>query len=161
PGVAGYIENDPFADTDFIADEEEGLIHLTSKTHIQVKEDHFFHAHLEPCGKCDNSGTPRFVESTSAPIKTTYGIWTLLESIQLFPNPTSDYLYLKSSSQKWVEQRLQLSIYSSDGRLLIENNGLTFGEMTPRIDLSVLTKGLYWVRLLIDEQVKVEKIIVE
>jgi subtilisin-like proprotein convertase family protein len=88
-------------------------------------------------GYCPNVG---FSEITQAPI------------LQIFPNPTQDYLYIESDANlKTIE------VYDIEGQLILSAGA---GGSRKALDLSGLTKGLYMVRVISsDESIAVRKIV--
>lgn len=69
-----------------------------------------------------------------------------LKSIQLFPNPVSNALYISTQSNDVLP--LQIKIYSADGKLILSQHTKTFSATLPlSLDVSILSKGLYNITL--------------
>lgn len=65
----------------------------------------------------------------------------ILPSINIFPNPADDYVYIKSDV---VEQGMEYNIYDLPGRKVL--NGIIATETT-RVDISDLPEGSYIIRV--------------
>ncbi len=61
----------------------------------------------------------------------------------IYPNPVSDKIYIKSEKQ-YKSNKINLSIYDIDGRVLIQKTKISFND---EIDVSMLTKGMYLVEI--------------
>jgi hypothetical protein len=61
------------------------------------------------------------------------------ESIKVYPNPTSDYVYIKLKSNSKIEQ---VEIYDLSGKIVKQIN-----IKEDKIDLSFLEKGIYILKL--------------
>jgi len=75
--------------------------------------------------------------------------------VQLFPNPTSDYLNIHFGDTNFMEK--QVLIYDALGKL-VEQQGVTNGSSAVIIDLSQLTKGQYFVQIRIRHETLVKKL---
>ncbi len=84
---------------------------------------HFF----SPCLTC------YFIDSPSSIDKVMSS-----DSFEVFPNPVSDLLYINSNNPIGL-----ISIYDINGKLIISQES---DEMQTSIDLSMLRKGIYFVR---------------
>jgi len=77
-------------------------------------------------------------------------------SIKIYPNPSSGLINIEMEDVPKPYQKMQIRVYDLLGKALEQY------ENTIRIDLSSYPKGMYWVSVLLDEQVvKTEKIIVQ
>lgn len=74
-------------------------------------------------------------------------------NIEIYPNPANDYLKINSNNVI-----REINIFSIDGRLIYYNN-VSQNETT--IDLTTFKKGTYIVRMILDEEVVVRKIVVK
>lgn len=78
------------------------------------------------------------------------------QNIYVTPNPVSENILLHFSDQ--VQDRANLNIYSTDGKLVLSQNGITSGD---RINISHLPAGLYFCSLQADKGRRVVKILKE
>ena len=70
-----------------------------------------------------------------------------LDSLQVFPNPTNDYIYIRA-----LEKVDKVEVYDLLGKLVLLN------KQTERVNLSSLSKGLYLVKIYSGEASQVKKI---
>ena len=79
---------------------------------------------------------------------------TQIADIQVFPNPTSDFLFIKNDKNTQNE----LYLFDASGKLL---RRVQLESSTQKIDLSDLANGLYFYQIRVENQVvKTEKIVV-
>jgi hypothetical protein len=103
----------------------------------------------------DSEGNPSLVPS---------GIFVGLEAnhlsndIIIYPNPASSFICLQSSVLN--KQPAVVEIYDLNGRKLLEKL-LPVGSETTEIDVSSLSKGLYFVRLQFKNQTITRKLIIQ
>lgn len=69
---------------------------------------------------------------------------TLYNSIIIYPNPTKDYFYIKNKGQN--NKLKQVRIFDVNGRLVY------IGKSNPKIDVSNLKKGVYFINLELENQ---------
>jgi len=95
---------------------------------------------------------PRIVNSLMLP-GNTMGIQSEKISVNVFPNPTSDYISFNSSTNIKT-----ISIFDNNGKLMerINPNRFTF-----TMDLRSYAKGIYYAEISNDNQIKTEKIILK
>jgi hypothetical protein len=72
-------------------------------------------------------------------------------SIDIYPNPVSDFLYIKSDLEI-----ISLNIYDMQGRVQMAING---GDNMCEVDVRHLIKGTYIVKVITDGGSRTEKII--
>lgn len=83
----------------------------------------------------------------------------LITQLSLFPNPANDQLTLELTLAK--KNDLKIQVLDLSGKIIKEVNeiGLT-GKVNKTLDLSALSKGVYFVRLLADQGSEVRKLII-
>ena len=65
------------------------------------------------------------------------------ESVVIFPNPSSDIIYVSASENKEIE----LEIYDIQGRLLIKNESIKLTKNTPySLSILELNSGVYFIK---------------
>jgi len=74
------------------------------------------------------------------------------ESIELYPNPCTTVLYIKSN-----HSNLTISIYSAQGKELMSKNELSTN--TNAIDLTELSSGIYFIQIKENQEIFTRKII--
>jgi hypothetical protein len=72
-------------------------------------------------------------------------------SIDIYPNPVSDFLYIKSDLEI-----ISLKLYDMQGRILMEING---GNNMCEIDVRDLIRGTYIVKVITNGGSRTEKIV--
>ncbi|MEZ5174295.1 MAG: T9SS type A sorting domain-containing protein [Bacteroidia bacterium] len=72
---------------------------------------------------------------------------SLSPEIQLFPNPSSDYIVLNSASEN--KGKFSYSIFSCSGKLIRQKGGLN--TMPAIIDVHDLSEGIYYISIQSDE----------
>ncbi|MFK7772937.1 MAG: T9SS type A sorting domain-containing protein [Saprospiraceae bacterium] len=82
----------------------------------------------------------------------------LVEKINLFPNPTSDILFVKMDLPITTGDRIQF--YSIDGKVLLEKN-LNDGDELVELNVSNFTNGIYIMQLTVNEGVITKRVIVQ
>ncbi len=80
-------------------------------------------------------------------------------SVSVFPNPNSGRFTLKVNSKN--PERLQLIIFNGVGSMVAQEQIDASGNITRNIDLSHLSKGMYYLRLQSDKDVVMKKIIIQ
>ena len=82
------------------------------------------------------------------------------EGVELFPNPTADFINLKVA--KDVNSTMQISFTDVAGRIVQQNsyNNLNVGQ-TRSIDITALAKGVYFVKVKTAKSEHIQKIVVE
>ena len=93
---------------------------------------------------------PRIVNTLMLP-GNTVGIQTEKISVNVFPNPTSDFISFSSSTNI-----KSISIFDNNGKLIEQINPNRF---TFTMDLRSYAKGIYYAEISNDNQIKTEKII--
>lgn len=76
--------------------------------------------------------------------------------IQVYPNPTQDIIYLKCDIK--LKKNLNINIYNSNGQLVKSYTNLNSNN-SKSIDISELSKGIYYLELINDTQKAVVEII--
>ena len=85
---------------------------------------------------------------------------TLIEDLKIFPNPTSGALFVELILKE--KTRIELSVLDVTGKVvqpIIANQNAT-DKTTFTADLNELANGVYWVRLLIGNEVLTRKVMV-
>jgi hypothetical protein len=116
--------------------------------------DNTINAHLSDVGFYKDA----FTETES---DTTLGINLIgteqLQQIEVYPNPANNTLFVKLNKQP--ETSIQYHLYDIQGRQLINGN---FNEQEYKIDISYISKGIYFISFTAENQTKtVKKIIKE
>jgi hypothetical protein len=80
---------------------------------------------------------------------------------EVFPNPASNSVQLRISSDKYSKSRLR--IISADGRSVLDNNSFEIeaGQNTYQLDISSFAPGFYTLQVLTESGVVTEKLVVE
>jgi hypothetical protein len=80
---------------------------------------------------------------------------------EVFPNPASNSVQLRISSDKYSKSRLR--ILAADGRSVLDNNSFEIeaGQNTYQIDISSFAPGFYTLQVLSESGVVTEKLVVE
>jgi hypothetical protein len=76
--------------------------------------------------------------------------------ISLHPNPSQDHFYLRSEA--FSEKPVQVQLFSTDGKLLSQQNILPMGNSL-RVETTSLPPGLYVVGVIVDGQVAAERFV--
>ncbi|MDU1903644.1 MAG: T9SS type A sorting domain-containing protein [Dysgonomonas sp.] len=76
-------------------------------------------------------------------------------NVTLYPNPTNGIVYLKTSK---ANDKCKVDIYNTSGKLVYSKENVVNGEV---IDLSMLNKGIYIVKINTDGEIKTEKVILK
>lgn len=81
------------------------------------------------------------------------------QSIEIFPNPVSDYLTLQINTS--MEEQIQYSVIDPLGRELYKTNKgvVSAGQKDYTIDLSALNPGIYYISIEVGSQETIKKII--
>ena len=95
---------------------------------------------------------PRIVNTLMLP-GNTLGIQSEKISVNVFPNPTSDFISFNSSSNI-----KSIKIFDNNGKLIEQLNPNRF---TFTVDLRSYAKGIYYAEISNDNQIKTEKIILK
>lgn len=83
----------------------------------------------------------------------------LADSVQLFPNPTSDKVFINIALEK--QSAVEISIYDIAGRKLLEAEDAAVLMRDFSFDLTSFASGVYQVKILVGEDILVEKVVVE
>lgn len=78
--------------------------------------------------------------------------------ISLYPNPAINYLHISINLEK--KENLILDMVSQTGKVVFSKKLENVTEFTDEVDVSILPKGLYYVRLYSKDSMIVEKIMV-
>jgi len=82
------------------------------------------------------------------------GINTLsIENIKIFPNPTSNELYIKATNK---HEKIKYEIINQQGNIMLNGHF----EGNKKIKLNVLNKGLYYIKLYVSNDIIIEKLII-
>ena len=82
----------------------------------------------------------------------------LVEKVNLFPNPTSDILFVKMDLPIQSGDKIQL--YSIDGKVLLEKN-LNDGDELIEMNLANFTNGIYIMQLTLNQGVVTKRVIIQ
>jgi len=78
------------------------------------------------------------------------------KSIQVFPNPSSDFITLEMEDLKIKD--LKIRVFNVDGKVIFENSNF---KKNQKIDISNFAKGLYFVWINSDNKTAIKKFTVE
>ncbi|RAR70207.1 T9SS type A sorting domain-containing protein [Flavobacterium aciduliphilum] len=132
-GIPNYLDND---------DDGDGT--------LTFKED--YNANGNPSDDDINSnGIPDYLDPTVSSLSTQTNLFE--NSIALFPNPTSDILNIENSTASDIKD---VAIYSISGALVKEVKSV---DTIQSISVSELHSGIYFVKLLVNDEVKNSKFI--
>jgi hypothetical protein len=79
-----------------------------------------------------------------------------MKQLLLHPNPSQDHFYLRSDA--FTEKPVQIQIFSTDGKLLSQQNLLPNGNSL-RVETSTLPPGMYVVGVIVDGQMAAERFV--
>jgi hypothetical protein len=83
-----------------------------------------------------------------------------VETFNVFPNPTSDYLNIQFNATKAAD--IQISLTSITGqRLLIENQQLTVGGQNIEMDVTNISTGIYFLNIADGKDVISQKVVIK
>ncbi len=68
-----------------------------------------------------------------------------LNNLVIFPNPVSDYVYI--TGNQTTSQTMHIAVYDATARLRAEKDISISTDFLDRIDLKHLDKGIYWIKL--------------
>jgi len=74
-------------------------------------------------------------------------------SIQVYPNPTKDKIYIKNSENVKIES---ISLFELKGKKIME-----FEKTKTELDLSGVSKGIYLLKLTHGNEIIIKKIVIE
>ncbi len=82
------------------------------------------------------------------------------ENLEIFPNPTNDFLNIKFSINE--SQSVKLDLVSMKGEMIYSQSVGNFkGNFERRLDLSSLTRGIYFLRITSDRGTTTTKVVVQ
>jgi len=108
----------------------------------------------------DNSGCE--ITSETIILQTTVGInnTSPIEGlIEAFPNPTDDFLQLNVAFNR--SEDMQILIYDITGKILLNQLKTDIQEASFDLDLSDWVKGIYAIKVIVEDKAWVEKIILQ
>jgi len=82
----------------------------------------------------------------------------LVEKVSLFPNPTSDILFVKMDLPIQSGDKIQL--YSIDGKVLLEKN-INDGDELIEMNIANFANGIYIMQLTVNQGVVTKRVIVQ
>jgi hypothetical protein len=92
--------------------------------------------------------------TVGAPDKKTFG------NLEIFPNPTNDFLNIRFSINE--SQSVKLDLVSMKGEMIYSQSLGNFkGDFERQIDLSSLTRGIYFLRITSDQGTTTTKVVVQ
>ncbi|MDD2634548.1 MAG: T9SS type A sorting domain-containing protein [Bacteroidales bacterium] len=107
----------------------------------------------------DNNGCTE-TGTTTVDLYSTLNNNTIISQVKLFPNPSSGLLNLDIKNYPDVE--LSISIYTVNGQIVYSNQyKLVDGALVKTIDLSNLSSGMYYLRIISNNLNTTEKIVLE
>jgi hypothetical protein len=72
-------------------------------------------------------------------------------SVTLYPNPNKGVFNIEITTKE--NKNILLDVFNSQGKLIVNDKFSTVGNYQQKVDLRMLAKGIYYVRLLSDHQV--------
>jgi hypothetical protein len=82
----------------------------------------------------------------------------LVEKVNLFPNPTSDVLFVKMDLP--INSGNKIQLYSIDGKVLLEKN-LNDGDELMELNVANFTNGIYIMQLTVNQGVVTKRVIIQ
>jgi hypothetical protein len=79
--------------------------------------------------------------------------------LAFFPNPVSDWLTIEMDGNSAME--MNVGLYSLAGQLVYSQAYPKATQRQERIDISVYPSGVYWLRIQLDGQIEVHKVVIE
>ncbi|NJK98789.1 MAG: T9SS type A sorting domain-containing protein [Bacteroidales bacterium] len=94
-------------------------------------------------------------------ILNTTGVGSLsdIAEISIYPNPVSEYLHITINLEK--RQNLTIDVISQEGKSVFRKQLTNSDEYWEDVDVSVLPKGLYYVRIFTKDSMFAKKIVVK
>jgi hypothetical protein len=130
---------------------------ITLRPGFKVTAGNEFSAIMQDCSAPDNLAQPSR-EVLSPEIAVT--VFDKEAGLKLFPNPASDELVLQLELEQ--PQRAGIGMFNASGKLIrqfVDQQELHSGVNECRLDISGLPSGMYFLRLRVDGQVLVRKVI--
>jgi len=79
-----------------------------------------------------------------------------IAQLQLHPNPSQDHFYIRSEA--FTENPVQIQIFSTDGKLLSQQNLLPNGNSL-RVETGTLPPGMYIANIIVDQQLSAQRFV--
>ena len=79
--------------------------------------------------------------------------------VAIFPNPVSDWLTIEVDGNNAME--MNIGLYSFTGQLMYNQGYPKAAQRQERIDISMYPSGVYWLRVQLDGQIEVYKVVIE
>ena len=131
-----------------------GLFEYNETPHAHTVNDKYINldpVYIYNIAKATTGAVQHF--AIASPILSTYTPKELVTSFRFYPNPAKDFLQLEFLNSR--SQKFSFTITNIDGKILSKTENQT------RIDISSLSKGLYFGTFKVEDQVTTKKIIVE
>ena len=131
-----------------------GLFEYNETPHAHTLNDKYINldpVYIYNIAKATTGAVQHF--AIASPILSTYSPKELVTSFRFYPNPAKDFLQLEFLNSR--SQKFSFTITNIDGKILSKTENQT------RIDISSLSKGLYFGTFKVEDQVITKKIIVE
>ena len=131
-----------------------GLFEYNETPHAHTLNDKYINldpVYIYNIAKATTGAVQHF--AIASPILSTYSPKELVTSFRFYPNPAKDFLQLEFLNSR--SQKFSFTITNIDGKILSKTENQT------RIDISSLSKGLYFGTFKVEDQVTTKKIIVE
>ena len=131
-----------------------GLFEYNETPHAHTVNDKYINldpVYIYNIAKATTGAVQHF--AIASPILSTYTPKELVTSFRFYPNPAKDFLQLEFLNSR--SQKFSFTITNIDGKILSKTENQT------RIDISSLSKGLYFGTFKVEDQVITKKIIVE
>jgi hypothetical protein len=148
---------------DFIELKALNTIVNSSNIHFQIGSE--FHAYIknsdcdlnDEYSKMDNNYTFNTINSNSTFSKKE----NILNTLQLYPNPTTSSLNIKVNSSSEVSG-CSINVYNLSGQIVMSlyHGRLSYGENTLKFSNTFLNKGVYFVKLQSERSVTTSKLII-
>lgn len=131
-----------------------GLFEYNETPHAHTVNDKYINldpVYIYNIAKATTGAVQHF--AIASPTLSTYTPKDLVASFRFYPNPAKEFLQLEFLNNK--SQKFSFTITNIDGKILSKTENQT------RIDISSLSKGLYFGTFKVEDQVITKKIIVE
>ncbi|MNT09497.1 hypothetical protein D3C72_1442830 [compost metagenome] len=131
-----------------------GLFEYNETPHAHTVNDKYINldpVYIYNIAKATTGAVQHF--AIASPTLSTYTPKDLVTSFRFYPNPAKDFLQLEFLNSK--SQKFSFTITNIEGKILSKTENQT------RIDISSLSKGLYFGTFKVEDQVITKKIIVE
>ena len=95
---------------------------------------------------------------TQGPITVATTETTLAKQIDLFPNPVTDDLNINFNS---LDGNTTMQLLNVQGKVVIDNQLAQMGNGNAQIDVSSISNGVYFLRMIIENKVVTKKVVIQ